>query len=163
MSTSAATQPQTSSRIDCLCGCGQTTSAKANYRPGHDAAHVSVLLADIVAHKDLSQGAVREYLKALPTPALQAKLQRAVDNFAGRQANKTPRRAAQSRTEWVDIDTDEYKLGRWTYPVQALMLKEGVAPKNPGEESEYKDLRRNTKRDGTGEWVALEGGELVGR
>ncbi|UAW08803.1 hypothetical protein SEA_SBLACKBERRY_58 [Microbacterium phage SBlackberry] len=159
----AASQPQTTNRLDCLCGCGQTTSAKANYRPGHDASHVSMLLADIVAHGDLSQGAVKEYLKALPSGALQLKLQNAVDNFAAKQSAKKPRAAKVERDEWVDIDTDEYKLGRWTYPVQALMLKEGVAPKHPGEESEYKELRRNTKRDGSGEWVALEGGELIGR
>ncbi|QCQ57507.1 hypothetical protein SEA_SUCHA_62 [Microbacterium phage Sucha] len=157
MSTSAATQPQTSSRIDCLCGCGQTTSPKANYRPGHDASHVSLLLATIIDHQDLSQGAVKEYLKALPTPALQAKLQKAVDNFAGRQAaKKAPRTPkAEAKTEWVDSDTDEFKAGRWTYPVQEL-----IDPSKPEETLAY---RRNTKRDGSGEWVDLEGGELIGR
>ncbi|QGH80716.1 hypothetical protein SEA_ZANELLA_59 [Microbacterium phage Zanella] len=159
----AASQPQTTNRLDCLCGCGQETSAKANYRPGHDAAHVSVLLADFIGKGDLSQGALKPYLAALPSDALKFKLQKAVDNFATKKAGKAPRAAKETRDEWVDVDTDEYKLGRWTYPVQALMLKEGIAPKHPGEESEYKDLRRNTKRDGSGEWVALEGGELIGR
>ncbi|QLF82743.1 hypothetical protein SEA_CICADA_63 [Microbacterium phage Cicada] len=159
----ASTQPQTVNRIDCLCGCGQNTGPKANYRPGHDAAHVSVLLGDFIAKGDLSQVALKPYLAALPSDALKIKLQKAVDNFAAKKAGKKPRAAKVERTEWVEVDTDEYKLGRWTYPVQALMIKEGIEPAYPGEESEYKELRRNTKRDGSGEWVALEGGELIGR
>lgn len=143
----------------CLCGCNQQTSPKANYRPGHDAAHVSFLLATIVNHGDFSQAAVAEYAKALPSMPLRQKLERAVDNFVARQSAK-PR---QSRTEWVDCDTDDYKIGRWTYPVQVEMYREDAPGLKPGQESEYLYFRRNTKRDGSGEWVALEGGELVGR
>ncbi|XAO35668.1 hypothetical protein SEA_FIRECASTLE_61 [Microbacterium phage FireCastle] len=163
MTASAATQPSTTAALTCLCGCGQITSAKANYRPGHDAAHVSNLLADIVTHGDLSQGAVKQYLKALPSLPLQAKLQKAVDNFAAKKAGKpvTAKAPQETRTEWVDSDTDAFKAGRWTYPVQHLMLKAEMLPAYPGEESEYKAHRRNTKRDGSGEWVDLEGGELV--
>ncbi|QJD50038.1 hypothetical protein SEA_RASOVI_64 [Microbacterium phage Rasovi] len=154
----ASAQPQTTSRIDCLCGCGQNTSAKANYRPGHDAAHVSVLLADFIAKGDLSQVALKPYLAALPSDALKIKLQKAVDNFAAKKAPKP----AKAKTEWVDCDTDDYKIGRWVYPVQVLMYVMSADLK-PGQESEYLGFRRNTKRDGSGEWVELEGGELISR
>lgn len=161
----AASQPQTTAALTCLCGCGQETSAKANYRPGHDAAHVSILLAGFIAKGDLSQVALKPYLAALPSDALKIKLQKAVDNYAAKTAGKSPKPVKTpkvDRTEWVDIDTDDYRIGRWTYPVQALMYIEG-AKVEPGRESEYLDFRRNTKRDGSGEWVALEGGELVRR
>ncbi|QBZ73246.1 hypothetical protein SEA_THERESITA_57 [Microbacterium phage Theresita] len=157
----ASSQPQTANRIECLCGCGQTTSAKANYRPGHDAAHVSNLLAELLVSGDISQNAVTALAKRLPSLPLQVKFQRAVDNYAARKAARPS--ARQARTEWVDCDTDDYKVGRWTYPVQVKMYREGVSGLKPGQESEYLDFRRNTKRDGSGEWVKLEGGELIGR
>ena len=64
----------------CRCGCGET--AVKNYRPGHDARHVGRLLADaktrfpgVPDHED----AKARYAE-LPSPALQAKLYRAIDN-----------------------------------------------------------------------------------
>lgn len=143
----------------CLCGCGQETSAKSYYRPGHDASHVSILLADIIAGKDLSTDVVAKYKAGLPSDALRIKFERAVDNYADRQANRKPR---NSRTEWVDCDTYDYKIGRWVYPVQVKMYKVDAQGLKPGQESEYLGYRRNTKRDGSGEWVDLEGGELIG-
>ena len=156
-----STQPQTiAATSTCLCGCGQATSPKANYRPGHDAAHVSNLLATIVNHGDFSQEAVAEYAKALPSMPLRQKLEHAVNNYAERQADKSNRPSRQSRTEWVDCDTHDYKIGRWVYPVQVEMYRRGL---EPGQELEYLDFRRNTKRDGSGEWIELEGGELIRR
>lgn len=149
----------TTATATCKCNCGQTVGPKATYRPGHDARHVSDLLATIIEHQEFEM--IEAYQKDLPSVALRAKFAKAVENYLGRQSKKSAGR--QGRTEWVESDTDDYKVGRWTYPVLVEMLREDVKPAYPGEESEYKNFKRNTKRDGSGEWVALEGGELVGR
>lgn len=149
--------------ITCLCNCGQATGPKSHYRSGHDATHVSNLLAAIAQSGDLSQANVNRYLIGLPSKALQIKLQNAVDRLALRRAAKVAGRGrGDSRFEWVDSDTDDYRVGRWLYPVQIKMVKEDrlLAGEDP---SAILDSRRNTKRDGSGEWVKLEGGELVGR
>lgn len=135
----------------CACKCGfGTHTAKATYIPGHDARHVSNLLAELIAGGDLSNAAVNTIARRLPSIPLQVKLQRAVDNFVLRQEKKR-----QPRTEWIDLDTCDYKIGRWTYPVQGKI--------KPGNKSEILDYRRNIQRDGSGEWIKLEGGEMVGR
>ena len=147
----------TTTPATCKCNCGQTVGPKATYRPGHDARHVSDLLATIVEHQEFDM--ITKYQTDLPSTALKEKFANAVENYLGRKAKKSAGR--QSRTEWVDSDTDSYKVGRWNYPTQVLMYREGLRGLKPGQESEYLDIRRNTKRDGSGEWVALEGGELV--
>jgi hypothetical protein len=55
----------------CLCGCGEPTAR--NYRPGHDARHVSQLVREVAAGLDK-----RAALKGLPTEPLRAKLTRAL-------------------------------------------------------------------------------------
>lgn len=57
---------------NCLCGCGER--AGRNYRPGHDARHVSTLV------RAVAEGTTdkRAALKALPTDALREKFARAL-------------------------------------------------------------------------------------
>lgn len=72
----------------CYCGCAQPTNPNRNYRPGHDARHVSAKLALAVAQ--LTGGGYVEpheewvrvgaqFSGSLPTPALAAKLLGALD------------------------------------------------------------------------------------
>lgn len=78
----------------CLCGCGQDVTN--NYRPGHDARHVSQCLDELFnaymdgprANMDLPD-LEEDIFKALPTPALRSKLQKAYDR-------RTDQREAQA-------------------------------------------------------------------
>ena len=137
----------------CRCNCGQTTGPKAIYRPGHDAVHVSVLLADLIQHDEFDM--VETYKKEFPSDALRIKFQRAVDNFLTKKAPKAKK--ADSPLEYDD--TTEYKVGRWTYPT-ACRETPRKADDQPGDRY---DWHRNTKRDGSGEWVPAEGGEFVSK
>lgn len=64
----------------CLCGCGET--APRNYRPGHDARHVSQL-ARAVREGTLDK---RAATRALPTEPLRQKLTRSI----AKNPTKTP-------------------------------------------------------------------------
>lgn len=152
MSNSTST-PVNSASAFCLCGCYQETSAKSFYRPGHDARHVSNLIAELYNSIQDGQGISQEMIdssaKSLPSLALKVKFQNAMDNLLDRVAAKKPR--APKAEVWLDDDTTGAKIGRWIYPVQSREVKgERVA------------FRRNTKRDGSGEWVDAPVEVLVG-
>ena len=59
---------------DCMCGCGEKTGG-GNYRPGHDARHVSQLVASIKAGSEKLEDVIDE----LPSQALRDKLTKAVN------------------------------------------------------------------------------------
>lgn len=129
----------------CLCGCKQLVSAKANYRPGHDATHVSNLMMEVISSGDTSRSNRRAIARQLPSLALQMKLERAILNYTGKKT-RTPKVEV-----WEHDDTTGAKVGRWVYPVQCKVVNgDRVA------------FRRNTKRDGSGEWVPVDLGDLVG-
>lgn len=138
----------------CACGCKfGTLTPTATYLPGHDARHVSNLLAAIVQSGDLSQANVNQFAKGLPSMPLQQKLQTAVDNFARRQAaKKAPKKSGGT---WMDVDHTVAKIGRWEYPVQEWVevTRTGDAPSG--------QFQRNTKRDGSGEWVPVDQADLI--
>lgn len=71
-------------RKQCKCKCQATVGPKANYRPGHDAKHVSHLLTNVrieMRHLGQAVKATDEGLAALPTRALKFKFLRAVDTI----------------------------------------------------------------------------------
>lgn len=142
-------------KTTCLCGCAQPTiNPAANYRPGHDAAHVSNLLA-IIAQKSggFSQDDVNTLMVQLPSLALKVKFQNAADRLADRRSGKDkPKKDAGT---WMDVDHTVAKVGRWTYPVQEWVLVTRTGDQPTGE------FQRNTKRDGTGEWVAVDTADLI--
>lgn len=80
----------------CFCGCGTPiASAKAIYRPGHDAKHVSVLLAEIFAQRwawyDSEDELVALFIQTanrLPSGALRVKLNNAFANRIYREFDK---------------------------------------------------------------------------
>lgn len=143
----------TSTAAFCLCGCYEETGPKAFYRPGHDARHVSNLLAAIIAEGNLSTANVARYSKALPSEALRFKLERAVDNFA---AKGTKAKKARQEAPLEEDDTTGWKIGRWVYPMACRFPAD--------DQGERYDWHYNTKRDGSGEWVSIEGakGEMIG-
>lgn len=148
----------------CLCGCEEYVAGKAVYRPGHDARHVSItfgLVEELVYEaQDINntsqvQNSLLALFGQLGSDALRAKLGRMIDNskngvdlgfgdngiyipFSDNQA------LPQSMIEEIENalvqvePEDTVKIGRWTYPARNI---DG-------------QLERNTKIDGSGEWVA---------
>lgn len=144
----------------CLCGCGQTVSnRKAFYRPGHDARHVSVLVADLRKADergiiDVKGDGYKSAFETLPSEALKEKFGNAVHNSNEKMQAKVDRQDAKIRRQTNGKDpsesvtytkTDDVTIGRWTYPAR-------IATTRAGSQTE-----RNEKRDGTGGWVPYEG------
>lgn len=146
---------KTTSSTGCLCGCKfATINPTANYRPGHDASHVSNLLGALAAKTGgFSQDDVDALGVQLPSPALRVKFQTAADRLADRRAKKN---APKNHGVWLDVDHTVAKVGRWTYPIQEWVIVTKTGDQPTGK------FQRNTKRDGTGEWVEIENAdELV--
>jgi len=142
MSTDTKTSPA-GIRL-CLCGCREHVAGKANYRPGHDARHVSRIGADLF-NRGLSEHDDEWYdtLSVLPSTALVTKATRYANNLY-EKANKARVKAEaqvveQARAQAVPVQQDgTVKIGRWTYP--ARKVDDIVV--------------RNVKRDGSSdEWI----------
>ncbi|KAA9110380.1 hypothetical protein [Microbacterium rhizomatis] len=75
---------------NCLCGCGQTVSAKASYRSGHDAAHCSMLLQGLVNEvadgRPITKALIAQEAKNLPSAPLQAKFRNAAERLMAKVA-----------------------------------------------------------------------------
>lgn len=68
----------------CLCGCGDTTGKKANYRPGHDARHFAAVAREIAANPRRRA----PLLGTLPSPALRAKAEHAAERLTIKTAKE---------------------------------------------------------------------------
>lgn len=155
----------------CHCGCGLAVSKKALFRPGHDARMVSQLVALVVGASNAGFGRAPEAFTdadttfAKSTEDIQARINKttqAVAHWYGAplaskfdsaamsawakydkpvkvRAPKAPKasKAKVDESNWVDNGT--VRVGRWDYPAQEFNGQS----------------RRNTKRDGSGEWVAI--------
>lgn len=79
--------------IGCNCGCGETVGRRAIYRPGHDAKHVSRLVAElfntIQDGGKVTPAAIASTAKSLPSAALQAKFRRAAERLIAKAATDT--------------------------------------------------------------------------
>ena len=152
---------KTNTSTGCLCGCKfATINPTANYRPGHDASHVSNLLGALASKTGgFSQDDVDALKVQLPSPALRVKFQTAADKLMERRAAKALKGAmkiAKNHGVWLDVDHTVAKVGRWTYPIQEWVIVTKTGDQPTGK------FQRNTKRDGTGEWVEIENAdELV--
>ncbi|MFJ4225504.1 hypothetical protein [Microbacterium sp. NPDC089695] len=77
----------------CNCGCGEAIGRRALYRPGHDAKHVSRLVAElfntIQDGGKVTPAAITSAAKSLPSAALQAKLRRAAERLIAKAATNT--------------------------------------------------------------------------
>lgn len=139
MSTTTAITNQPTFR-NCACGCGEKVASKTNYRPGHDARHASTLARAAVG---TGPSFARDLFKALPSPALQAKASAMLGRLEAKAAK--PSKSAKA-TEWRE---GIVMVGRWDYPARQ---------DNHGERVE-----RNTKRDGSGEWISANGSSATFR
>lgn len=144
----------------CYCGCKTKTGPKAVFAPGHDARFVSnavmaftfefltqgwsssVTTAEIIG---LSQEEATLRIKAItwPSDALRNKAIRAFTTAikktvkAHSKATASPTRLASH--EWAP--SSPVKIGRWEYPTRTS--------------ADGKVTERNSKRDGTGEWLPI--------
>lgn len=169
----------------CRCGCGEaTSSSKTQYKPGHDARHAGIVARDIAesastqymervtADSDLGSEALIRKAHAMAERLLQkakAPQDRKPSKAAGKKADKkataalvaqeeaahaaaeAEKRAAIEAELEASDDADDLapvstvKVGRWDYPARAARTEDGET---------Y--LVRNTKRDGSGEWVVFD-------
>lgn len=136
---------------ECRCGCSESVAPRKSYRPGHDARHVSILLdglksdAEQNAESLISMNSLRVAMRELDTPALKLKLQRAVDRCNDRRlGSRTVTRPVSSE----GFEYGQVRVGRWDYPARTRV--------NSNTQEIFPDsMERNTKRDGSGEWVPV--------
>lgn len=132
----------------CLCKCGRTT--RSTFAPGHDARLAGEVGRAMVGLPEAERVAL---LAKLPSAALQAKargvwhkaeakIEARLEREAAKaeaRATKAAEAAATPQPEWVTVEGG-VKVGRWSYPAR----------------SNGAITERNTKRDGSGEWVTVE-------
>ena len=79
----------------CACGtCHEAVSPKATYRPGHDARHVSYLVAglfnDIQDGRKVTKQMIASTAKSLPSEPLRAKFTRAAERMVAKATEPKP-------------------------------------------------------------------------
>ncbi len=88
----------------CACGtCHLAVSAKATYRPGHDARHVSYLVAglfnDIQDGRKVTKAMINQTAKELPSDALRAKFVKAAERMVTQATAPKPEPKAKADAE----------------------------------------------------------------
>ncbi|GAA3020194.1 hypothetical protein [Microbacterium dextranolyticum] len=97
MNTKATTQTEAKA---CACGtCHEAVSARALYRPGHDARHVSVLVQglvnDIADGRKVTKQMIASTAEELPSEPLRAKFTRAADRMVAKATEPKPEPKAE--------------------------------------------------------------------
>ncbi|QHB47223.1 hypothetical protein SEA_APPLECIDER_54 [Arthrobacter phage AppleCider] len=172
--TQTTAKANTTTTRQCNCGCGEaTSSSKTMYKPGHDARHAGNVARAMAA--DYNDAGNEEKLEALPSANLKHKARtmaarlvekaaKKADRTAARKPSDKPAKPAGKIAEVVAAEeaahaeetatevpepmfTDDepqgfpgtVKVGRWEYPAKY--------------DANTQTTLRNTKRDGSGEWV----------
>lgn len=147
---------------ECECGCNNLTrTPEARFLPGHDQRLVSIIgrkLAEARIAEDYDEVTKIVGEQAERWPNLEDKIENRAWKLESemikkaakksKSAAKVMREVAQEIAKATEV-TDEFtvKVGRWEYP--AKMNNLGL-------------VWRNTKRDGSGEWIRhTEGGRYV--
>jgi hypothetical protein len=118
----------------CGCQCGdRCNSPESTFRPGHDARLISKLLKAIAAGELTIDQAARQAVTTPLAQKLRAAHQRAISK---------PAKAPKAKKSAVRTANTTVKVGRWAYP--GIVEADG-------------SVFRNTKTDGSGEWIALKG------
>jgi hypothetical protein len=155
----------------CQCGCGEaTSSSRTAYKPGHDARHAGQVARDLADFwKQNGEGVSHNMLDELGSDKLRAKAvamaERLLVKTTKTPQDRKPSKAASKKADAKAVativaqeeaehaaastppepmweETYPVKVGRWTYPTR---------------QSTTGTQERNTKRDGSGEWIAYEG------
>lgn len=134
---------------ECDCGCNHLTrSPEAKFLPGHDQRLVSIIgrkLAEARIAEDYDEVTKIVGEQAERWPNLSDKIENRAWKLESELIKKAKRKAAKMHAAVAALDEElettgelTVKVGRWTYP--AKMNNLGL-------------VWRNTKRDGSGEWV----------
>lgn len=144
--TVATTTPATVAAFpNCNCGCGEAVqSKKAQYRPGHDARHAGTIGRAMAETQDSKARA--NLLGRLPSEALRVKAQgafeKALEKAERKSANSLVGKGQRRRPAKGKNIKGTVKVGRWEYPAEQHGAGDGK-------------MVRNSKRDGSGEWVPV--------
>lgn len=134
---------------ECDCGCNNLTrSPEAKFLPGHDQRLVSRIAQDL-AHARISEDYAKVTFivgeQAQRWPNLSDKIENAAWKLEAKLVKQAQKRSKQLHAAVEDLDAElettgelTVKVGRWEYP--AKMNNLGL-------------VWRNTKRDGSGEWI----------
>lgn len=134
---------------ECECGCNNLTrSPEAKFLPGHDQRLVSRIAQDL-AHARISEDYAKVTFivgeQAQRWPNLSDKIENAAWKLEAKLVKQAQKRSKQLHAAVEDLDAElettgelTVKVGRWEYP--AKMNNLGL-------------VWRNTKRDGSGEWI----------
>ena len=134
---------------ECDCGCNNLTrSPEAKFLPGHDQRLVSRIAQDL-AHARFSEDYAKVTFivgeQAQRWPNLSDKIENAAWKLEAKLVKQAQKRSKQLHAAVEDLDAElettgelTVKVGRWEYP--AKMNNLGL-------------VWRNTKRDGSGEWI----------
>lgn len=134
---------------ECDCGCNHLTrSPEAKFLPGHDQRLVSIIgrkLAEARIAEDYDEVTRIVGEQAERWPNLSDKIENRAWKLESQLLKKASKKAAQMHAAAAALNEElettgelTVKVGRWTYP--AKMNNLGL-------------VWRNTKRDGSGEWV----------
>ena len=77
----------------CACQCGEPVGRRALYRPGHDARHVSMLLAPVKASGKADPKWIERTAALLPSEPLRVKFTRAAERLVTKQAEADAKEA----------------------------------------------------------------------
>ena len=134
---------------ECECGCNNLTrSPEAKFLPGHDQRLVSRIAQDL-AHARISEDYAKVTFivgeQAQRWPNLSEKIENAAWKLEAKLVKQAQKRSKQLHAAVEDLDAElettgelTVKVGRWEYP--AKMNNLGL-------------VWRNTKREGSGEWI----------
>lgn len=161
----------------CQCGCGESTSSsKTAYKPGHDARHAGSVARDLAAFWiDGGEGANHSMLDELASPLLRSKAEAMAKRLVQRVAEKsqTAERKLAKKTAKANKPAKSAKVAEVVAAEEAAHAEQSAPPVPEWDEEpvpfsvkvgrwEYPAIKdesgqtlRNTKRDGSGEWVAL--------
>ena len=142
------TTTPTSGTCGCCCA---PIGKKSRFAPGHDARFVSNLVSDLVASigtDEANHGTYRdvmtrtaELVRTAYSDALANKFAAAAERALTRpQRTQRTQRTTTTPETWQSADP--IKVGRWTYPAR---------------QDETGRTQRNTKRNGSGTWVDIQG------
>ena len=134
---------------ECECSCGNLTrTPEAKFLPGHDQRLVSRIAQDL-AHARIDEDYDKVTFivgeQAQRWPNLSDKVENAAWKLEAKLVKQAQKRSKQLHAAVEDLDAElettgelTVKVGRWEYP--AKMNNLGL-------------VWRNTKRDGSGEWI----------
>lgn len=119
--TKSATSSVSAEGTPCLCGCGEATGKKSNYRPGHDARHAGNVGRALV--NEDSDDVITAALAVLPSELLREKAMRVRDNAITKIMKSTFKPDNKTEDGKVTVSKVEYAATRDTETGEVVYYK----------------------------------------